>query len=72
MCGINGFVIKRGKCKNPVEMLHAMNERILHRGPDSEGTFTKELDTVIVGMGMRRLAIIDLSSGSQQIGRASV
>jgi len=67
MYGINGFVIKRDKSKNPVEMLHTMNERIFHRGADSEGTFTKELESSIVGMGMRRLTIIDLSSASQII-----
>ena len=65
MCGINGFVIKQKKSKNPVEMLHSMNERIFHQGPDSEGIFVEKVGASVVGMGMRRLAIIDLSSGSQ-------
>jgi len=51
MCGINGFVLKRENCKNPVERLHVMNASIFHRGPDSEGTFVKELEHSVVGMG---------------------
>ena len=40
-----------------------MNERLVHRGPDSEGTF---LDGP-VALAMRRLSIIDLESGDQPI-----
>src|SRR4029079_2344056 len=45
------------------ELLHAMCERMLHRGPDSEGTFV----TSGVALGMRRLAIIDLVTGEQPV-----
>src|SRR5262249_16666103 len=43
------------------ELLHSMCERMVHRGPDSEGLFV----TSGVALGMRRLAIIDLVSGEQ-------
>jgi asparagine synthase (glutamine-hydrolysing) len=40
-----------------------MNDLIVHRGPDDEGYFTHEN----VGLAMRRLSIIDLSTGHQPI-----
>lgn len=40
-----------------------MNEQIIHRGPDSDGFFSEEG----FSMAMRRLAIIDLSTGGQPI-----
>lgn len=40
-----------------------MTDSIVHRGPDEEGVFADRN----VGLGMRRLSIIDLSSGSQPI-----
>ena len=45
------------------ELLHAMCERMVHRGPDSEGLFV----TSGVALGMRRLAIIDLVTGEQPV-----
>jgi asparagine synthase (glutamine-hydrolysing) len=42
-------------------LLHAMCERMTHRGPDSEGLMV----STGVGLGMRRLAIIDLQTGEQ-------
>lgn len=42
-------------------LLHAMCERMTHRGPDSEGLMI----TTGVALGMRRLAIIDLQTGEQ-------
>ena len=44
-------------------VLEAMNETLVHRGPDSGGVF---LDT-ITGLAARRLAIIDLEGGDQPI-----
>jgi asparagine synthase (glutamine-hydrolysing) len=43
------------------ELLHAMCDRMTHRGPDSEGLMV----TTGVALGMRRLAIIDLQTGEQ-------
>ena len=61
MCGICGIATTRGAV-DP-ERLARMSATLLHRGPDSEGTY---LDGP-VGLGARRLAIIDLSGGDQPI-----
>ena len=66
MCGINGVIypiqIDEQIVKN---RLTVMNDLILHRGPDEGGFFLKTTPKYTVGMAMRRLSIIDLSSGSQ-------
>jgi asparagine synthase (glutamine-hydrolysing) len=61
MCGIAGKISTR----DPVdpELLTRMCEVIEHRGPDSRGTFVEEG----VGIGVQRLAIIDLETGDQPI-----
>ena len=64
MCGITGWANLDSYTPPPEgarELLHAMCERMVHRGPDSEGLFT----TSGVALGMRRLAIIDLVTGEQ-------
>ena len=43
--------------------IHRMCEAIVHRGPDDEGIFVK----TGVGLGMRRLSIIDLAGGHQPV-----
>jgi asparagine synthase (glutamine-hydrolysing) len=43
--------------------VHRMCESIVHRGPDDEGIFVK----AGVGLGMRRLSIIDLAGGHQPV-----
>ena len=43
--------------------VHRMCQSIVHRGPDDEGIYTQGP----VGLGMRRLSIIDLSGGHQPI-----
>lgn len=58
MCGIAGFI---GSTKNNEETIKKMSKRIEHRGPDGEGFFL-EGD---VALAHRRLAIIDLSTGTQ-------
>lgn len=62
MCGIAGIVSLAGK---PIfeQQLRDMCAAILHRGPDDEGIY---LNTN-VGLGMRRLSIIDLASGQQPV-----
>ena len=62
MCGIVGIVEPLGQLAQLHE-LEAMNEAILHRGPDDKGTF---LDRE-AGIGMRRLSIIDVRGGRQPI-----
>ncbi len=63
MCGICG--IYKHASGLPVERaeLKAMNDLIVHRGPDDEGYFERHN----VGLAMRRLSIIDLSTGHQPI-----
>ena len=65
MCGIAGFVERRGgaRAETDFSLVHAMCGVIRHRGPDDEGIHVEEG----VGLGMRRLSIIDLSSGHQPI-----
>ncbi len=66
MCGINGVIYK-----SPVSIeivnnqINKMNDLITHRGPDDDGVFANQTETYSIGMGMRRLSIIDLSSGKQ-------
>ncbi len=68
MCGINGIITKTHQNKDKVlSVLNNMNNLIIHRGPDDDGLFCEENDRFTVGMGMRRLSIIDLSSGKQPI-----
>src|SRR6185295_7633189 len=64
MCGITGWATLDSHTPPPEgaeELLHAMCERMVHRGPDSEGLFAGSG----VALGMRRLAIIDLVTGEQ-------
>ncbi|MEO1031181.1 MAG: asparagine synthase (glutamine-hydrolyzing) [Bacteroidota bacterium] len=68
MCGINGLIDKSKMSEARMSStLNAMNDLILHRGPDEDGVFAEQNDNCSVGMGMRRLSIIDLSSGTQPI-----
>ncbi|HSK64154.1 MAG TPA: asparagine synthase (glutamine-hydrolyzing) [Pyrinomonadaceae bacterium] len=64
MCGITGWANLDSYAPPPDgarDLLHAMCERMVHRGPDSEGLFV----TTGTALGMRRLAIIDLVTGEQ-------
>lgn len=68
MCGINGIIAKTNRNQDEISsVLNSMNNLIIHRGPDQDGLFAEENDQFTVGMGMRRLSIIDLSSGKQPI-----
>lgn len=61
MCGICGFVNLDGAPASAVE-LRRMTDAITHRGPDGEG----QLVDGNIGLGHRRLAILDLSAAGQQ------
>ncbi|WP_370391190.1 asparagine synthase (glutamine-hydrolyzing) [uncultured Winogradskyella sp.] len=68
MCGINGIISKQHESESDIiASIHAMNDLIIHRGPDEDGVFAEQYDDFSLGMGMRRLSIIDLSSGKQPI-----
>jgi len=60
VCGINGLLYKE---VNPdiTRQLQLMNRAIIHRGPNEDGTYYTDR----IGMGMRRLSVIDLSTGNQ-------
>jgi asparagine synthase (glutamine-hydrolysing) len=63
MCGICGvFNFQSGRAVDPV-LLRDMNKSIAHRGPDDEGIYLDQ--EVGLGLGHRRLSIIDLSGGAQ-------
>lgn len=63
MCGICGVVY--ADKERPVEekLIETMSASILHRGPDEGGLYVHEN----VGLGSRRLSIIDLAGGQQPI-----
>jgi len=63
MCGIAGIINFKARDMVSKGTLHAMCDAMIHRGPDEAGYyFVKN-----VGLGMRRLKIIDLATGSQPI-----
>jgi asparagine synthase (glutamine-hydrolysing) len=61
MCGIAGQVNFDGSAVSPA-VLKNMTDRIAHRGPDGEGHWFSDE----VGLGHRRLSIIDPSSAGHQ------
>lgn len=58
MCGFVGFT---GEVNNSNEVLKNMLDTIVHRGPDSSGTYNDKE----ISIGFRRLSIVDLANGSQ-------
>jgi len=59
MCGIAGFYLREGRAS--LQAVRAMCDRIRHRGPDDEGYHVEGGCAI----GMRRLSIVDLSTGHQ-------
>jgi asparagine synthase (glutamine-hydrolysing) len=59
MCGIAGFYLREGKAS--LSAVRTMCDQIRHRGPDDEGYHADGGCAI----GMRRLSIIDLSTGHQ-------
>lgn len=59
MCGFTGFV---GATDNREQILENMMNTIVHRGPDSSGSFIDE----DAALGFRRLSIIDISATGDQ------
>lgn len=62
MCGIAGIVMRDGSPVN-AEILEKMTDLIVHRGPDDSGFHIQGS----VGLGFRRLSIIDLARGHQPL-----
>src|SRR5213593_4096354 len=63
MCGIAGIVYRDRERPVAESLVRGMCSAIEHRGPDDEGLYVRGA----VGLGMRRLSIIDLSGGHQPI-----
>lgn len=62
MCGICGIVEKSGECVSSVALRH-MTDTMIHRGPDDDGYIIHGP----VGLGMRRLSLVDVANGAQPI-----
>lgn len=63
MCGICGIVYNNEDKLVEKDILNKMNASLIHRGPDEDGYFIKGN----VGLGIRRLSIIDVKGGHQPI-----
>ncbi len=63
MCGIAGIVHRERDRPVSEALVRRMCTALRHRGPDDEGLYVHGR----VGLGMRRLSIIDLSGGQQPI-----
>jgi asparagine synthase (glutamine-hydrolysing) len=61
MCGICGIFEYERRANIPTEVVHRMNQTMVHRGPDDGGVFVGPG----IGLGHRRLSIIDLAGGHQ-------
>jgi asparagine synthase (glutamine-hydrolysing) len=64
MCGIAGILFKDPNRNVDPALLKRLCDTMVHRGPDGEGTFTAPG----IGLGHRRLSIIDLEGGAQPMG----
>lgn len=63
MCGIAGYFDLRGGHRIEREVLSRMTDSLIHRGPDDSGYFIGQ----DIGLGFRRLSIIDLGGGQQPL-----
>lgn len=61
MCGISGIIDLQGRAIDP-KALDQLTDALSHRGPDGRGTFVRGN----VGLGHRRLSILDLSNAAAQ------
>ena len=66
MCGILGKIYLYNKRKIEPSILKSMTDAIYHRGPDDEGFYIHNN----IGLGFRRLSIIDLNTGHQPLANA--
>jgi asparagine synthase (glutamine-hydrolysing) len=64
MCGIAGALALDGSAPVTGELVTRMRETLVHRGPDGAATWVSEDGRV--GLGFRRLAIVDLTDGAMQ------
>ncbi len=67
MCGICGIALPAGSGRRADRaLLEAMRDTLVHRGPDGAGLFHEASDDgSVVGLGHRRLSIVDVAHGAQ-------
>ena len=65
MCGICGIIDYKGGVANEATV-RAMSDKMLHRGPDDSGMYINKNSIPHIGLGHRRLSIIDLSEFGRQ------
>ena len=65
MCGITCILSGDGRRIVTEDAVQRMNDSLTHRGPDGEGLRLFTGGSTNVGLGHRRLSIIDLGSGAQ-------
>lgn len=63
MCGFAGYIDLRNERRVDKDVLTRMTQALIHRGPDSSGFFIHE----DIGLGFRRLKIIDPEGGDQPL-----
>lgn len=71
MCGITGFISTSSNFSFAQQHLQQLTNTLRHRGPDAEGCYfdtfcTQSSRTKQVGLGHRRLSVIDLSDAANQ------
>ncbi|CAK8717274.1 hypothetical protein GKODMF_08865 [Candidatus Electrothrix gigas] len=64
MCGITGFLDFTNI--SDLSILTRMTDTLIHRGPDDSGYEMFTADQAMIGLGHRRLSIIDLSPEGKQ------
>jgi asparagine synthase (glutamine-hydrolysing) len=64
MCGINGVLIFNSKKEVSQEIIISMRDTMIHRGPDGGGFWISKDRSI--GLGHRRLSIIDVSDAANQ------
>jgi asparagine synthase (glutamine-hydrolysing) len=64
MCGITGFIDFNNNSSE--KMLGVMTQTLQHRGPDGQGVYYQQKKDFQIGLGHRRLSIIDLSTNADQ------
>ena len=64
MCGIGGIVDFNKNINSTY--IKSMIHPLVHRGPDDEGMLIREFDLFILGLGQKRLSVIDLTKGGHQ------
>jgi len=65
MCGICGKLTTDGRLVEE-NLIFKMTSILAHRGPDDDGVYLNHLPDVSIGLGHRRLSIIDLSEAGHQ------